>query len=108
MYQTCMFCNKPLGTNEVVEEFPVGRLGGAGTGPHREAVTRGVRSLALRGPVGTAEATRAGVGHRRVCGGLGDRSGRLSHGHPRAGTGIPRVVAVVPVREGAVGWRSGR
>ena len=25
MYQTCMFCNKPLGTNEVVEEFPVGR-----------------------------------------------------------------------------------
>ena len=25
MYQTCMFCNKPLRTNEVVEEFPVGR-----------------------------------------------------------------------------------
>ena len=25
MYQTCMFCKKPLGTNEVVEEFPVGR-----------------------------------------------------------------------------------
>ena len=25
VYQTCMFCNKPLGSNEVVEEFPVGR-----------------------------------------------------------------------------------
>jgi len=25
MYTTCMFCNKPLGANEVVEEFPVGR-----------------------------------------------------------------------------------
>ena len=25
MYQTCLFCNKPLGSNEVVETFPVGR-----------------------------------------------------------------------------------
>lgn len=25
MYTTCMFCNKPLGANEVVEHFPVGR-----------------------------------------------------------------------------------
>ena len=25
MYQTCMFCNEPLGANEVVETFPVGR-----------------------------------------------------------------------------------
>jgi len=25
MYQTCMFCNKPLGENQVVEHFPVGR-----------------------------------------------------------------------------------
>lgn len=25
MYTTCMFCNKPLGTNQVVETFPVGR-----------------------------------------------------------------------------------
>jgi hypothetical protein len=25
MYTTCMFCNRPLGSNEVVEEFPVGR-----------------------------------------------------------------------------------
>ena len=25
MYQTCMFCKKPLGANEVVEAFPVGR-----------------------------------------------------------------------------------
>ncbi|MXW18750.1 MAG: hypothetical protein F4139_12650 [Gemmatimonadetes bacterium] len=25
MYQTCMFCKKPLGANEVVETFPVGR-----------------------------------------------------------------------------------
>ena len=25
MYTTCMFCKKPLGSNEVVEEFPVGR-----------------------------------------------------------------------------------
>lgn len=25
MYTTCMFCNKPLGGNEVVEHFPVGR-----------------------------------------------------------------------------------
>ena len=25
MYQTCMFCNRPLGVNEVVEHFPVGR-----------------------------------------------------------------------------------
>ena len=25
MYKTCMFCNKSLRTNEVVEEFPVGR-----------------------------------------------------------------------------------
>ncbi len=25
MYTTCMFCHKPLGTNEVVESFPVGR-----------------------------------------------------------------------------------
>jgi hypothetical protein len=25
MYATCMFCNKPLGSNEVVETFPVGR-----------------------------------------------------------------------------------
>lgn len=25
MYSTCMFCNRPLGTNEVVEHFPVGR-----------------------------------------------------------------------------------
>jgi hypothetical protein len=25
MYDTCMFCNRPLGTNEVVETFPVGR-----------------------------------------------------------------------------------
>ena len=25
MYTTCIFCKKPLGTNEVVEEFPVGR-----------------------------------------------------------------------------------
>ena len=25
MYQTCMFCNRPLGANEVVEHFPVGR-----------------------------------------------------------------------------------
>ena len=25
MYTTCMFCTKPLGSNEVVEHFPVGR-----------------------------------------------------------------------------------
>ena len=25
MYRTCVFCNKPLGSNEVVESFPVGR-----------------------------------------------------------------------------------
>ena len=25
MYTTCMFCRKPLGTNEVIESFPVGR-----------------------------------------------------------------------------------
>lgn len=25
MYQTCMFCNKPLGENQVVEHFPIGR-----------------------------------------------------------------------------------
>jgi hypothetical protein len=25
MYTTCMFCNRPLGSNEVVEYFPVGR-----------------------------------------------------------------------------------
>jgi len=25
MYSTCMFCNKPLGDNQVVEHFPVGR-----------------------------------------------------------------------------------
>lgn len=25
MYSTCMFCNRPLGTNEVVEHFPIGR-----------------------------------------------------------------------------------
>lgn len=25
MYTTCMFCSKPLGSNEVVEHFPVGR-----------------------------------------------------------------------------------
>ena len=25
MYTTCMFCKRPLGTNEVVERFPVGR-----------------------------------------------------------------------------------
>lgn len=25
MYSTCMFCNKPLGTNAVLETFPVGR-----------------------------------------------------------------------------------
>ena len=25
MYKTCMFCNRPLGTNEVIETFPVGR-----------------------------------------------------------------------------------
>ncbi|HSG07768.1 MAG TPA: hypothetical protein VLA36_05410 [Longimicrobiales bacterium] len=25
MYSTCMFCNKPLGANQVVETFPVGR-----------------------------------------------------------------------------------
>jgi hypothetical protein len=25
MYKTCMFCNRPLGENEVVESFPVGR-----------------------------------------------------------------------------------
>ncbi|MGD8321136.1 MAG: hypothetical protein PVJ02_11790 [Gemmatimonadota bacterium] len=25
MYTTCMFCNKPMGSNEVVETFPVGR-----------------------------------------------------------------------------------
>ncbi|MEZ4417088.1 MAG: hypothetical protein R3E10_15150 [Gemmatimonadota bacterium] len=25
MYKTCMFCNKPLGENQVVEHFPVGR-----------------------------------------------------------------------------------
>jgi len=25
MYSTCMFCNKPLGSNQVVETFPVGR-----------------------------------------------------------------------------------
>lgn len=25
MYSTCLFCNKPLGNNEVLEDFPVGR-----------------------------------------------------------------------------------
>ena len=25
MYSTCMFCNKPLGANQVVETFPIGR-----------------------------------------------------------------------------------
>ncbi len=25
MYKACMFCNRPLGTNEVIETFPVGR-----------------------------------------------------------------------------------
>ncbi len=25
MFSTCMFCNRPLGSNEVVERFPVGR-----------------------------------------------------------------------------------
>ena len=25
MYKTCMLCQKPLGANEVMETFPVGR-----------------------------------------------------------------------------------
>jgi hypothetical protein len=25
MYSTCLFCNRPLGENEAIEEFPVGR-----------------------------------------------------------------------------------
>jgi hypothetical protein len=25
MFTTCMFCNRPLGSNEVIEHFPVGR-----------------------------------------------------------------------------------
>jgi len=25
MYNTCLFCNRPLGANQVIEEFPVGR-----------------------------------------------------------------------------------
>lgn len=25
MYSTCLFCHRPLGSNEVVEAFPVGR-----------------------------------------------------------------------------------
>src|SRR5687767_11410764 len=25
MYSTCLFCNKPLGENRVLEQFPVGR-----------------------------------------------------------------------------------
>jgi hypothetical protein len=25
MYSTCLFCNRPLGTNEAIEEFPIGR-----------------------------------------------------------------------------------
>ena len=25
MIKTCMFCHRPLGTNEVIEHFPVGR-----------------------------------------------------------------------------------
>ena len=25
MYKTCMFCKRPLGENQVVEHFPVGR-----------------------------------------------------------------------------------
>ena len=25
MYKTCMFCNRPLGANQVIEQFPVGR-----------------------------------------------------------------------------------
>ena len=25
MYKTCLFCKKPLGSNEVIEHFPVGR-----------------------------------------------------------------------------------
>lgn len=25
MYETCMFCHRPLGENQVVEHFPVGR-----------------------------------------------------------------------------------
>ena len=25
MFKTCMFCTRPLGTNEVIEHFPVGR-----------------------------------------------------------------------------------
>ncbi len=25
MFKTCMFCNRPLGTNQVIEHFPVGR-----------------------------------------------------------------------------------
>src|SRR5690606_19315615 len=25
MYSTCLFCTKPLGTNEVLETFPIGR-----------------------------------------------------------------------------------
>ena len=25
MYATCLFCNKPLGQNESIEHFPIGR-----------------------------------------------------------------------------------
>jgi hypothetical protein len=25
MYSACIFCNRPLGSNSVIEEFPVGR-----------------------------------------------------------------------------------
>ena len=25
MYATCLFCNRPLGSNESIEHFPVGR-----------------------------------------------------------------------------------
>ncbi|MEJ2205912.1 MAG: hypothetical protein P8170_17595 [Gemmatimonadota bacterium] len=25
MYSTCMFCNRSLGTNDVIEQFPVGQ-----------------------------------------------------------------------------------
>lgn len=25
MYSTCLFCNSPLGSNEVIEHFPIGR-----------------------------------------------------------------------------------
>ena len=105
MYSTCLFCNANLGTNEVIESFPIGRRlafdAANGRLVGRVSKVRAVEPVAARGALG---------GDRGVRGRYRDTRLRVSTdniGLARVAEGLELVRIGAALRPEFAAWRYG-